>query len=211
MRVGRNEPCPCGSGKKYKNCCEGKEQNQAFPKGVLLLVAAIVAIAAIGFIPSFLKSDAPAAETAPIAPVAAQPSGPAPAGKVWSKEHGHWHDAQPVKSSANSGIQVEATGAPFAASTNSSATAPVANVAQPAGAVPAGKVWSKEHGHWHNAPTAAQRAPSPLAPSTGNPSGLRVMGQPVNAMQPQPQPPGPVPAGKVWSPEHGHWHDLPKQ
>ena len=19
--VGRNEPCPCGSGKKYKNCC----------------------------------------------------------------------------------------------------------------------------------------------------------------------------------------------
>ena len=24
-KVGRNEPCPCGSGKKYKNCC-GKEQ-----------------------------------------------------------------------------------------------------------------------------------------------------------------------------------------
>ena len=20
-RVGRNEPCPCGSGKKFKNCC----------------------------------------------------------------------------------------------------------------------------------------------------------------------------------------------
>jgi preprotein translocase subunit SecA len=20
-KVGRNEPCPCGSGKKYKNCC----------------------------------------------------------------------------------------------------------------------------------------------------------------------------------------------
>ena len=20
-RTGRNEPCPCGSGKKYKNCC----------------------------------------------------------------------------------------------------------------------------------------------------------------------------------------------
>ena len=24
-KVGRNEPCPCGSGKKYKNCC-GKEK-----------------------------------------------------------------------------------------------------------------------------------------------------------------------------------------
>jgi SWIM/SEC-C metal-binding protein len=23
-RIGRNEPCPCGSGKKYKKCCEGK-------------------------------------------------------------------------------------------------------------------------------------------------------------------------------------------
>ena len=22
--VGRNEPCPCGSGKKYKKCCESK-------------------------------------------------------------------------------------------------------------------------------------------------------------------------------------------
>jgi uncharacterized protein YecA (UPF0149 family) len=20
-RIGRNEPCPCGSGKKFKNCC----------------------------------------------------------------------------------------------------------------------------------------------------------------------------------------------
>ena len=25
-RVGRNDPCPCGSGKKYKNCC-GKNAN----------------------------------------------------------------------------------------------------------------------------------------------------------------------------------------
>lgn len=25
-KVGRNEPCPCGSGKKYKNCHWGKEE-----------------------------------------------------------------------------------------------------------------------------------------------------------------------------------------
>lgn len=24
-KIGRNEPCPCGSGKKFKNCCMGKE------------------------------------------------------------------------------------------------------------------------------------------------------------------------------------------
>jgi len=23
-KVGRNDPCPCGSGKKYKKCCEKK-------------------------------------------------------------------------------------------------------------------------------------------------------------------------------------------
>jgi hypothetical protein len=25
VKVGRNDPCPCGSGKKYKKCCLGKE------------------------------------------------------------------------------------------------------------------------------------------------------------------------------------------
>jgi hypothetical protein len=25
MKVGRNSPCPCGSGKKYKRCCEVKK------------------------------------------------------------------------------------------------------------------------------------------------------------------------------------------
>ena len=24
MKTNRNEPCPCGSGNKYKNCCESK-------------------------------------------------------------------------------------------------------------------------------------------------------------------------------------------
>ncbi len=26
MKIGRNDPCPCGSGKKYKKCCLDKEQ-----------------------------------------------------------------------------------------------------------------------------------------------------------------------------------------
>ncbi len=25
-KVGRNQPCPCGSGKKYKRCCQAKDQ-----------------------------------------------------------------------------------------------------------------------------------------------------------------------------------------
>ena len=25
-KIGRNEPCPCGSGKKYKQCCLAKDE-----------------------------------------------------------------------------------------------------------------------------------------------------------------------------------------
>ena len=25
-KIGRNDPCPCGSGKKYKKCCLNKEK-----------------------------------------------------------------------------------------------------------------------------------------------------------------------------------------
>ena len=30
-KIGRNQPCPCGSGKKYKRCCWGKEGRSAQP------------------------------------------------------------------------------------------------------------------------------------------------------------------------------------
>lgn len=61
-----------------------------------------------------------------------QPDGPVPEGKVWSPEHGHWHDANP----ANAAGQGTATTG--------------ANIPQPDGPVPEGKVWSPEHGHWHD-------------------------------------------------------------
>jgi hypothetical protein len=32
-KVGRNDPCPCGSGKKYKKCCEGKDGGQTARPG----------------------------------------------------------------------------------------------------------------------------------------------------------------------------------
>ncbi|MDA8165832.1 MAG: SEC-C metal-binding domain-containing protein [Desulfobacteraceae bacterium] len=28
-KIGRNDPCPCGSGKKFKKCCYGKQQESA--------------------------------------------------------------------------------------------------------------------------------------------------------------------------------------
>ena len=31
--IGRNDPCPCGSGKKFKHCCLGKESSKASGHG----------------------------------------------------------------------------------------------------------------------------------------------------------------------------------
>jgi hypothetical protein len=33
MKVGRNDPCPCGSNKKYKQCCLPKEARGKLPLG----------------------------------------------------------------------------------------------------------------------------------------------------------------------------------
>lgn len=32
-KIGRNDPCPCGSGIKYKHCCLGKEVHSSIPAG----------------------------------------------------------------------------------------------------------------------------------------------------------------------------------
>jgi hypothetical protein len=34
-KVGRNDPCPCGSGKKFKKCCENKDKHKKFHAEVL--------------------------------------------------------------------------------------------------------------------------------------------------------------------------------
>lgn len=36
-KIGRNDPCFCGSGKKYKNCCIGKPISKPLPFKATLL------------------------------------------------------------------------------------------------------------------------------------------------------------------------------
>ncbi len=130
---------------KYKSCCIGKGRS-GFSKGIIALIIAIAVIAAIGLLPSVTGDKAkqagpvPAASSTPVA----QPPGPAPVGKVWSAEHGHWHDASPVQV-APAGQQPAMMQPP---------PAPVAPTPQPPGPAPAGKVWSAEHGHWHDVATS---------------------------------------------------------
>lgn len=35
MKTGRNDPCPCGSGKKYKKCCLGKTNDQHLAEAIV--------------------------------------------------------------------------------------------------------------------------------------------------------------------------------
>lgn len=78
-KIGRNERCSCGSGRKYKHCCEGKGRGLS-TVGWATLVAAIAAVAVIlAGVFSAEEDDAPSTAACP-------------AGQVWSAEHGHCHD-----------------------------------------------------------------------------------------------------------------------
>ena len=133
----RNDLCHCGSGKKFK-VCHASQTNSNFNQQ--WVIAGI--IGGIFLLFFFMESGASTATMNTSIPT-------------------------PVIPRANAG----------------SAT-------PPPGEAPPGKVWSPEHGHWHNIPTTPASAPG-IAPNL-----------------PQPQPPGETPPGKVWSPEHGHWHDI---
>jgi hypothetical protein len=54
---------------------------------------------------------------------------------------------------------------------------------------------------------AAKQSAPPVASAT---PGVQTVIMPNQAeFKPAPQPPGEAPPGKVWSVEHGHWHDAP--
>lgn len=92
-KIGRNDPCHCGSGKKYKNChmnseSSGRGMNKAFIVVGILIV--LLAIGIIGYVSNSQNNiEAQGQGYNPSPP----PKGEAPPGKVWSYEHGHWHNA----------------------------------------------------------------------------------------------------------------------
>ena len=178
--VGRNDQCPCGSGKKLKSCHPSGYAAPSKNRNVMIIGigVAVVAIAAVAMlqqdstVPLQAGPARPMTAPASKAPTrnAAMPAsqgagtpqpGPAPPGKVWSAEHGHWHD-EPGATAANQGVQVmPAQGQPLqlpaGQTTNQTAKA---NIPEPAGAPPTGKVWSPEHGHYHDAPKTPPAAPA---------------------------------------------------
>ena len=75
-KVGRNDPCPCGSGKKYKQCCERKSGALSPAAWIAIVGVVLAAIAVIVF--SFTADTSIT-------------SAACPPGQVWSVEHGHCH------------------------------------------------------------------------------------------------------------------------
>jgi hypothetical protein len=74
-KTGRNDPCPCGSGKKFKRCHEVKQQSGLGSRVMLIVIACAMLAAVVIGIVSYSSSD-------PTAGV-----------RIWSTEHGHYHDA----------------------------------------------------------------------------------------------------------------------
>ena len=72
--TGRNDACPCGSGKKYKKCCELKQQRSRGNTVLLVIVGLLMAGAvAAGITAAFTERHVGARQG------------------VWSPEHGHYH------------------------------------------------------------------------------------------------------------------------
>ncbi len=72
---GRNDPCPCGSGEKYKHCCmnESAWYENTLLSGALVAIAVVAALVLIGMM--FFGGGGPEC----------------PPGQVWSQAHGHCH------------------------------------------------------------------------------------------------------------------------
>jgi len=140
MKLGRNEPCHCGSGKKYKHCHEPTKNTNNNQYTIIGIIAVVILV--IIFINSDSSNQTVPVTTSPLlnqgsTSNTSKPSGPAPPGKVWSQEHGHWHDAPVSKSLTPKLLGKEGV---------NKITVPPIDKNKP----PEGKVWDEEHGHFHD-------------------------------------------------------------
>ena len=74
MNIGRNDPCHCGSGKKYKHCCLSKETGLRLPYKLCLAIGVLIFVMSLVMIINSLREFEPRSTS-----------------RVWSEEHQHWH------------------------------------------------------------------------------------------------------------------------
>lgn len=73
--IGRNQPCPCGSGLKYKRCCALKGNKASLGSRIAISLIGLMLLTGAVFMFVSLTDD-----SRPLQPE-----------RVWSEEHGHWH------------------------------------------------------------------------------------------------------------------------
>lgn len=78
-RVGRNDPCTCGSGLKYKHCCEDKRSWRDSP---VIMGAGVLVLLLVGLVLFSMAFSGSESTTA---------AQQCPPGQVWSEAHGHCH------------------------------------------------------------------------------------------------------------------------
>jgi hypothetical protein len=148
-RPSRNDLCSCGSGRKYKNCCAGKNRMLG-PKllgAPVWAVVAVVGVAVAAF--AMIRADR-RSETAPASVPAEERPAPWTYDSLTNRHfdpgHGHWHDGRPPASTT--GQAPAATGSqapPGAASPPATATPP-----QPwTYDSEKNQHWDPNHQHWH--------------------------------------------------------------
>ena len=78
-KPGRNEKCPCGSGRKFKKCCESKTDSRPASRLLIIAVGVALAAAVVAGVASFTADSRPTSV------------------RVWDPAHGHYHDANGVQ------------------------------------------------------------------------------------------------------------------
>lgn len=127
-KISRNDPCPCGSGKKYKQCCAIEESVEA--AGSFFRIAMIGMGLALLFVTVAVGRELFSSE-----PVQK---------RVWSSDHGHWHNV---------------TGDPHGGGEGSDEAVEPGTYAD--GQEVDGRVWSEAHGHFHGGSGSAAGNPQP--------------------------------------------------
>ncbi|MDX1393100.1 MAG: SEC-C metal-binding domain-containing protein [Gemmatimonadota bacterium] len=77
--IGRNDPCHCGSGRKYKHCCQGTSPSApttTSSKAIMYVVGGVVLLGLVFMTISLVGGGGGQA---------------CPPGQSWSAAHGHCH------------------------------------------------------------------------------------------------------------------------
>lgn len=172
----KTDPCHCGSGTQFRYCHGAPQEveeeaplTQRNPRRVFLFL--VLVLSPLAVLASFSQG---------------QPEDTV--NRVWSPEHGHYHTLDGREIGA-------AAAAPQAAAVDGEPAAPSGDAPDPTvapGPAPPGKVWSPEHGHWHDADPEAGADP--------------LQNEPWDHQYRIERPDGPPPEGMTWSESHGHWH-----